>query len=128
MPAVREHLTPKFYVDRTTFYFLDEVSLLRLDPNDELEVDKQNSITPNSTLTSPKTILELPTKKFVESFHQTNRNRRDLSSVFNDQDNEYAKNILTILDGVTVNKEPISDNELLTENNIGGSIGEGTML
>ena len=35
MPAIREHLTPKYYVDQLIFYTMDEISLLRLDPNGE---------------------------------------------------------------------------------------------
>ena len=56
---------------------------------------------PNFILTSPKTIIELPTKSYVDSLHESNRNRRDLSSVFNDQDNEFDNNKLTNLDSVT---------------------------
>ena len=35
---------------------------LRLDPDEQLELDEQDSIIPSSTLTSPKTTKELPTK------------------------------------------------------------------
>ena len=72
----------------------------------------QNSILLNSTLTSPKTKIELPNKSYVDSLHESSRNRRDLSSVFNDQDNEFNNNKLTNLDGVTVNRFPTSDNEI----------------
>ena len=89
MPANREHLTPKYYVDQAISYHVNEPSLLRLDPYEKLNLDEQHSIVPNSTLTSPKTVLELPTKSFVDSLHENSRNRRDLSSVFIDQDNEF---------------------------------------
>ena len=49
---------------------------------------------------------------YVNDLHEINRNKRDLSSVFNDQDNEFDNNKLTNLDSVTVNRNPISDNEL----------------
>ena len=102
MPAVREHLTPKYYVDQTISYWLDELSLLRLYPSEELKLDEQDSIVLNYALTSPKTIIELPTKSYVDSLHESSRNRRDLSSVFNDQDNEFDNNKLTNLDSITV--------------------------
>ena len=88
--------------------------MLRLDPNEKLKLDEQDYIVLNSTLTSPKTIIEIPTKSYVDSLHEFNRKRRVLSSVFNDQNNEFDNNKLTRLDSVTVNREPISDNELST--------------
>ena len=41
---------------------------------------------------------------YIGELHEINRNRRDLSSVFNDQDNEFDNNKLTNLDSVTVKK------------------------
>ena len=43
MPAVREHLTPEIYLDQAISYWLDELSLLRLDPDQKLELDEQDS-------------------------------------------------------------------------------------
>ena len=57
----------------------------------------------------------MPTKSYVDSLHEINRNRRDLSSVFNDQENDFDKNKLTNLDSVTVGRDPSSDNELSNE-------------
>ena len=92
-PAVREHLTPKYYVGQTISYWLGEISLLRLDADEQLKLDEQDSVIPNSALTSPKTIVELPTKSYVDSLHESSRNRRDLSSVFNDQPNEFGNSL-----------------------------------
>ena len=72
---------------------VDEPSLLRLDPDEKSKLDEQDSLIPNSTLTTPKTIKEIPTKSYVDSLHEINRNRRVLSSVFNDQDNDFDNNI-----------------------------------
>ena len=129
----------------------------RLDPDEKL---KQDSIFFNTTLTSPKTIIEVLTRNYndnefndpsimkntdhvdfndknldnvgsvitnkrpglenhltpklyvhnnvsdiisyVNNFHEINRNRQNLSSVFNDQDNEFANNKLTNSDSVSV--------------------------
>ena len=165
LPQIDSHLTAKLYVDNAISDGVNEQSLLRLDPDEKLT---QDSIILNSTLTSLKTIIELPTKIYVDnkfndpsiikntdhvdfnvknldnvrwikvnnmpaveehltlklyvdnaihqiighidSSHEINRNRRDLSSVFNDQDNEFDNNKLTKLDSVTVNRNPTSDN------------------
>ena len=51
-----------------------------------------------------------------------------MSSVFNDQDNEFDKNNLTNLDYITVMREPSSDNELANKNYVYGSIRVGSIL
>ena len=110
--AVREHLTPKLYVDESFCYWLDELSLLRLDPDEKSKLDERDSIVPISALTLPKLIIEMPTKSYVDSSHESRRNRRHLSSVFNDQGNEFDEKKITNLDSVTVDRDPSSDNEL----------------
>ena len=147
---------------------------------------KQDSIILNSTLTSPKTIVDVPTKNYVDSkfndpsiikntdhvdfnaknldnvgwvnvnrmpsieehltlklyvenflhdiksfvdnLHEINRNRRDLSSVFIDQDNEVDFKKLTNLDSVSVNRNPSSDNELANKKHFDDSIGEDAIV
>ena len=128
MPAVGEQLTAKFYDDHALSESVDESSLLRLDPDEKLKLDEQDSIILNSTLTSPKTIIELPTKSYVDSLHERSRNRRDLSLVFNDQDNEFDKNKLTNLDSVSVNRKPSSDNELASKKYVDELLDSGNFL
>ena len=128
MPAVREHLTPKYYVDNAISYWLDELSLLRLDPGEQLKLDEEDSIILNSALTSPKTIIELATKSYVDSLHEINRNRQDLSSVFNDQNNEFDNNKLTNLDSVSVNRNPNSDKELVNKKYLDSELDKNTVL
>ena len=48
----------------------------------------------------------MPTKPYVDSLHESKRNRLDLSSVFKNQDNESDNNKLTNLDSFTVNRNP----------------------
>ena len=55
MPAVREHLTPNLYVDQAISYLVHESSLLRLDPDEKLKLDEQESIVLNSVIASPET-------------------------------------------------------------------------
>ena len=128
MPAVREHLTPKYYVDNAISYWLDELSLLRLDPGEQLKLDEQDSIILNSALTSPKTIIEVATKSYVDSLHEINRNRQDLSSVFNDPNNEFENNKLTNLDSVSVNRNPDSDKELVNKKYLDNELDKNTVL
>ena len=105
-PTLDEHLTPKFYVDNFVLDCVGEQSLLRLDPKGKIHYGNLDSLFLNSRITSPRTVIELPTKSYVDSLHESSRNRRDLSSVFNDQDNEFYNNKLTNLDSITVNRDP----------------------
>ena len=65
---------------------------------------------------------------YVDNLHEINRKRRDLSSVFSDQDNEFDNNKLTSLHSITVNRDSSSDNELACKKYIDDSIGEGTKV
>ena len=107
---------------------MDEVSLLRLDPNEELKLDEQDSIILKSSLTSPKTTIEKPTKSYVDSLHESSRKRRDLSSVFNDQDNEFDNKKFTNLNSITVNRDLSFDKELSTKKHIDYEIDKNTVL
>ena len=127
-PTLDAQLTPNFYVDHFVLDNVDELSLLRLDPKSDIHYSKLDSIFVNSSITSPRTIIELPTKSYVDSLHEINRDRRDLSSVFNDQDNEIDNNKLTNLDSFTVNRDPNLDNELSNKKYVDNSIREGTLL
>ena len=63
LPQIDSHLTAKLYVDNAISAAIDEPSLLRLDPDKKL---KQDSIILNSSSTSPKITIELPTKNYVD--------------------------------------------------------------
>ena len=138
MPAVGEHLTAKFYVDTATSNSVDESSLLRLDANEKLELDKQDSIILNSTLTDPVTIIEIPTKAYIDSLHEENeRSRRDLGIDFydessnlvkNNQDNNFNDNKLTNLDSITINRNPTSDNEVSNKKYIDDELNKNTIV
>ena len=86
-PTLDEQLTPKFYVDHFVYDRVDEASLLRLDRKEMLHLDgKLDPIIPCSSLTSPRFIIELPTKSYVDSLHGENeRSRRDLGLDFYDE-------------------------------------------
>ena len=128
MPAVRECLTPNFYLNQVFSHSVNESSLLRLDPYEHLHLDEQDSIILNSNFTSLTTIIGLPTKSDVDSLNEINRNRRDLSSVYNDQNNEIDENNITSLDSITVNRDHSSDNELANKKYFYDSIGPGNVL
>ena len=89
--------------------------MLRLDPNEKLKLDEQDSKIFNDTLTSPETIIEIPNKSNVDSIHEHSRSARELLSVSDDQDNEFDKIKLTNLHSFTVNGDPNSENELTLE-------------
>ena len=64
--TLEEQLTPKIYVDQAISEGVDDSSLLGLNPDEKLKLNDQNSIILNSTLTLPKTILEVPNKSYVD--------------------------------------------------------------
>ena len=183
LPQIDSHLTAKLYVDNSISDSVDESSLLRLNFDEKLT---QDTILLNSALTSPRTLLEIPTKNYVDNkfnnpsiikntdhvdfnnknldnvrmirvtklpeweneltpkiyvdkalsdllsyiddLHEINRNKPDLSSVFNDQDNEFDNNKLTNLDSVTVNRNPNLDNELAKKKYIDDELDKNTVL
>ena len=127
-PAIPEHLTAKIYVDNAISYSVDESSMLRLDPDEKLKLDEQDSIFLNSTLTSPKTIIKLPIESYVDSLHENSRKKRDLSPVFDDQDNEFDNNKLTNLDSVSVNRNPSSDKELVNKKYLDDQLDKSAVL
>ena len=63
MPQIDSFLTAKLNVDNAISDAIDDPSLLRLDP---VEKSKRVYIFLNSTLTTPKRIVEIPTKSFVD--------------------------------------------------------------
>ena len=61
------------------------------------------------------TILEFPNKSEVDFLSESNRNKRDMSTVFYDQDNECDINTFEfeqIFDSFTDNGNPTVDNEV----------------
>ena len=138
MPAVGEHLTAKYYVDNAISNSIDEVSLLRLDPNEKLELNKQDSIILNSTLTDPMTIIEIPTKAYINSLHEENeRSRRDLGIDFydessdlvkNNQDNNFNDNKLTNINSITINNNPSDNNHVSNKKYIDDELDKNTIV
>ena len=62
IPTLEEHLTPKIYADQAIFDGVDKSSLLGLDPDEKLNLHEEDSFVFSSTLTLPKTIIELTYK------------------------------------------------------------------
>ena len=66
MPEIGGYLTPKLYVDKAFSNSIDEPSLLRLDLDEILKLDEQDSIILNYTLATQKTKIETPNKNYVD--------------------------------------------------------------
>ena len=75
-----------------------------------------------------KTIFEIPNKPYVLSVQENSRNRRFLSTVINDQDNEFDNNKLKKLDSFTVNRAPMVENEVSTKKYNDDDIDKNTNL
>ena len=116
-PAVNEHQTPNVYVDTA----IDELSLVRNKKHNDFgnyNLTNINSITLNTQALNDNQVI---TKAYVDQFHQKNeRSRRDLGIDFynessdkvkNNQDNDLNDIKLTNLDSITINRNPILDNE-----------------
>ena len=127
-PAVGEHLTANYYVGNAIPDSVDVSSLLKLDPNEKLELCDQDSIFLDSTLRSTKTIIEKHTKSYNDTLHENNRTRLDLSSVFCNQGKEYDFIKTPNLDSNTVNRNPSSNNEVSIKRYVEALTGEGTLV
>ena len=81
---------------------IDNATLLRLDPNEQLNIPNQDFITLNSAFTSPETIFNIP----INNQHL----------VRNNQDNDFNNYKLTNILSVSVNtSSSIEDNDLVTK-------------
>ena len=128
LPVVREHLTPKLHVYKAISHSVDESSLSRFHPQEKINLHEQDSITLSSSLTSPKKMIYLPYKSFVDSLHEHNRSRRDLSSLYNNQDDEFDNNEWTNLNSITVNRNPSLDHDLAMKKYIDDEWDKNTVL
>ena len=133
-PAVIEHLTPKIYVDNA----IDEISLVGNNQNNDINnhnLTNINSITLNTQAVEYNQVI---TKAYVDHFHQDNeRSRLDLRTDFyddssdlvkNNQDANFNKNKWTNLDSITVDRVPISDNELANKKYIDDELDKNAVL
>ena len=119
LPQIDSHLTAKLYVDNTILDEANESSLLRLDPDEKLE---QDSIILNSTLTSPKTILEIPTKNYVD-------NKFNDSSIIKNTDNvDFNDKDIDNVGWVKVNKWPKDAEHLTPKIYVDNTIHESSLL
>ena len=134
LPQIDSHLTAKLYVDKS----IDQSSLLRLDPDETLDLDNQESIILNSTLTEPKTIIEIPTKDYIDSLQEENeRSRRDLGIDFydessdlvkNNQSNDFTDNIILNVRSIQINDDPSNDNHVSNKKYIDDELDKNTIL
>ena len=137
-PQTDSHLTAKLYIGVAISNNVDESSLLRLHLDENLKLDEQDSINLSSSLTSPKTIIEIPTESYIDSLHQENeQSRRDSCIDFCDessdlvkynQDNDLNGIKLTNLNSVTVNRNPNSDKELVNKKYLHDEFDENTIV
>ena len=134
LPQIDSHLTAKLYVDNS----IDEVSLVRNNKDNDFSnynLTNINSITLNKQAENDNEVI---TKAYVDQFHQENeRSRRDLGIDFSDessdlvknnQDNNLNDNKLTNIDSITVNRNPISDNEVANKKYLDDELDKNTIL
>ena len=134
LPQIDGHLTAKLYVDNS----IDEASLLRLDPNEILDLNNQDSILLNSTLNNLKTIIELPTKAYIDGLHDANeRSRRDLGIDFydesdnlvkNNQDNNFNNNIISNIQSIEINNDPTNNKHGINKKYLDDKLDNDTII
>ena len=116
------------YVDSAISNSVGESSFIRTDLDENLKLDKHESITINSTLTWPKPKIELPAKAYVDSLSQNDRKRRNMSTSFSYHDIQSANKELTKLDIISVNGSPTPDGEPSTKKYIDDDLFKNTSL
>ena len=119
LPQIDSHLTAKLYVDNAISDGVNESSLLRLDPDEKLE---QDSIFINSNLTSPKTILEIPTKNYVD------KKFNDSSIIKNTDHVDFNEKISDNVHSIKVNSYPTLDEQLTPKIYVDNTIHESSLL
>ena len=119
LPQIDSHLTAKLYVDKDISDSIDEPSLLRLDPDEKLA---QDTLILNSTLSTPKTILELPTKNYVDNKFNDSSIIKNIDNVdFNDKD-------IDNVGWIKVNKWPRDGEHLTPKLYVDNAIHESSLL
>ena len=111
------------YVDNA----IEESSLVRIIQDNDfnnINLTNINSITLHTQAVNDNQVI---TKAYVDQFHQENeRSRRNLVKI--NRDNDLKDKKLTNLDSITVNRNPISDNEVSNKRYVDDSLGEITLL
>ena len=134
LPQIDSHLTAKLYVDNSIY----ESSLVRNNQENDFNnnnLTNINSITLNTQAVNDNRVI---TKAYVDQFHQENeRSRRDLGIDFYDESDELVKNNqdndlndkkLTIVNCLTNNQNPTSENQVVNKKYVDDSIGDGNVL
>ena len=108
-PAIGRHATANYYVDQN--FNFDDLTLVRNEKIRTLSIFLSNilQIPVNSEPTDDN---RAATKCFVDSLSENDRNRRNMSIVFDDQGNKVYKNKITKLDSFTFNWNPLLDEEV----------------
>ena len=117
--AIRENLTPDLYVDNA----IDERALL-----ENLKIFFSFIILHITLVSEPTDFNHAVTKSNIGSPSENHRNRRHLSTVFNDHFNEFDDDKLTNSARFTVNRNPPSDSELSINKYFDDELDENTFL
>ena len=110
-PAIVDDANARYYIDQS----IDKPTFVRNDKNNDFNNHSSTNISQITLNSEPTDDNHAATKSYVDSLSGNDRNRRDMSTVSNDQDNEFDNIRLTNLDSITVNRHRTSDNEPSTE-------------
>ena len=133
-PISIKEAVSKNYVDNS----IDEISIVRNNRDNDFgnyNLTNINSITLNKQAENDNEVI---TKAYVDQFHEENeRSRRDLGIDFynesselvkNNHDNDLNDNKLTNIDSITINRNPILDNEVSNKKYIDDELDKNTIV
>ena len=112
MPAAGEHLTTNCFINQAFFNSVDESSLNGNNKNNKFNSHFSSNLSHTTSKQGPTGDNDAVIKRYVDSLSENDRERRDMSITFNDQDNEFDNIKLTKLDSITDDRDPLSDEEL----------------
>ena len=134
LPQIDSNLAAKLYVDKT----IDEPSLVRTDQDNDFIYNNFTNIISITLNTRAVNDNEVIPKAYVDQFQQENeRSRRDLRMSFhneevdlvkNNQDNDLNDKKLKNLDKITVNRNPILNNEVSNKKYIDDQLNNNIIL
>ena len=118
LPAVREHLTPKNYVDEFVSNSLNEPTLVPSKQNNDFIINslsnKSHKILNNEPVEANHAVI----KSYVDNVSENKENRRNLSVVFNNQSKDFDKINSTNLKWRISNGDPIINEEVDDKNKV----------
>ena len=123
-PTNHNHAARKSYVDNTIY----ESTLVRNSRSNDFDNISLRNISEINLLSEPSDDNHVTTKSYTDSLSAIDRNRCDLSRVFNDQRKEFDNSKSTNSDSSTVIKNPFPDEKVSKTKYVDDQLDKKTVL